>query len=61
MDVRRGGRPGGSKRAYLTVKGEVTKQRRQHVHDEHGHDGQVGDPLHFPAAAAVCRETWKRN
>lgn len=37
----------------LTVKGEVAEQRRQHVHDEHGEDGQVGHVLHlFPRAAA---------
>lgn len=36
-----------------TIKSEVAKQSRQHVHDEHGEDGQVGDVLHFSPAAAA--------
>lgn len=36
----------------LTIKGEVAEQRRQHIHDEHSEDGQVGHVLHlFPGAA----------
>lgn len=30
----------------LTIKGEVTKQGGEQVHDEHGHDGDVGHTLH---------------
>lgn len=41
----------------LTIKGEVTKQSWQHVHDEHGEDGQVGDVLHLLPGATVETDT----
>lgn len=36
----------------LTVEGQVSKQRRQQVHDEHGEEGHVGHVLHLSAGAA---------
>lgn len=37
----------------LTVKGQVSKESSQQVHDEHGEEGDVGDALHLSAGAAV--------
>lgn len=41
----------------LTIKSEVSKQSRQHVHDQHGEDGQVGHVLHPSPGAAVDTNT----
>lgn len=37
----------------LTVKGQISKESSQQVHDEHGEEGDVGDALHLSAGAAV--------
>lgn len=49
------------RRVARTVKGEVAEEGREHVHDEHGQDGQVRDVLHLPPAATVDSKRTFRN
>lgn len=37
----------------LTIKGQISKESSQQVHEEHGEEGDVGDALHLSAGAAV--------
>lgn len=37
----------------LTIKGQISKESSQQVHEEHGQEGHVGDALHLSAGTAV--------
>lgn len=41
------------KKIKLTIKGQISKESSQQVHEEHGQEGHVGNALHLSAGAAV--------
>lgn len=41
----------------LTIKGQISKESSQQVHEEHGQEGHIGNALHLSAGTAV----WMRK